>query len=302
MPSVITIGETLLEIIFRDKTPLRAIAGGSTLNTAVSLSRSNINTIHTGAVGKDNAGEMVLSFLTENNVQTDYIQVIEGRQTPVSLAFLDPDGNAEYQFLRNNAPQIDDFIFPDTQKNDILLMGSWFAADPANRHRLLPCLKVAAKRQTLLMYDLNFRKNHQEDLKICRNNILENIKLAHIIKASSEDLRIVFGTSDADEIFERHFRGLAKILLVSAGADPVRLISEGVTFSLPCPAINPVSTIGAGDSFNAGIISGLIMKGIRTDDLLDLDKNSWTEVLEKGIAFSQQVCLSMENYIPKANK
>ena len=64
-------------------------------------------------------------------------------------------------------------------------------------------------------------------------------------------------------------------------------------------AILPVSTIGAGDNFNAGIIYEILNKGILSNDLNSLCEKRWDELIASGQAFAKEVCLSMDNYVSK---
>ncbi len=68
-------------------------------------------------------------------------------------------------------------------------------------------------------------------------------------------------------------------------------------FSLPVPPIKTVSTIGAGDNFNAGLIYSIFRKDLNRQDLLNPETKTWKQILENGIKFSSHVCQSMDNYI-----
>jgi fructokinase len=63
--------------------------------------------------------------------------------------------------------------------------------------------------------------------------------------------------------------------------------------------IEPLSTIGAGDTFNAGLIFGLWKGGFRKEQIGSLDKDQWETLLSTAIHFSREVCLSYENYLPQ---
>ncbi len=65
----------------------------------------------------------------------------------------------------------------------------------------------------------------------------------------------------------------------------------------PIPTVETVSTVGAGDNFNAGIIYGLLKLDIRYDDLNDLDEARWNRVMDYGIAFATESCRSLNNSI-----
>ena len=65
----------------------------------------------------------------------------------------------------------------------------------------------------------------------------------------------------------------------------------------PVPKINTKSTIGAGDTFNAGVISGLSQLGITKSSLNDLRINQWEDIINRAILFATNVCVSFDNYI-----
>jgi fructokinase len=72
---------------------------------------------------------------------------------------------------------------------------------------------------------------------------------------------------------------------------------------LHCDAtpIVPVSTIGAGDNFNAGVIYGLIKYNIGYHDLPLINEATWDKIIQCGIDFSAEVCQSYLNYISPSN-
>ena len=77
----------------------------------------------------------------------------------------------------------------------------------------------------------------------------------------------------------------------------VELLSRGMQEHFPVKPIKPVSTIGAGDNFNAGLIYGMFKKGISKSELTKLDKETWQSLIGYGIRFAENVCLHYENYI-----
>ncbi|MBQ5577093.1 MAG: hypothetical protein IIT37_13670, partial [Bacteroidales bacterium] len=64
------------------------------------------------------------------------------------------------------------------------------------------------------------------------------------------------------------------------------------------PPIKPVSTIGAGDNFNAGIVYGIIKNNIDRNDIRsNIKKEILDDIVEHATSFAQEVCMSQENYI-----
>lgn len=109
MRKVIGIGETMLDIIFKNGKPIEAVPGGSTFNGIVSLGRAGVKTVFVSETGNDRVGEYVRDFLRDNNVDTSAINVFQETKSPVSLAFLDKDNNADYIFYRDQKHDHMDF-------------------------------------------------------------------------------------------------------------------------------------------------------------------------------------------------
>ena len=101
MRKVIGIGETILDVIFRDNQPSMAVPGGSVFNGIISLGRVGAEVAFISETGNDRVGTGILDFMKQNNVSTAHMNVFRDGQSPVSLAFLDENNDAEYLFYRN---------------------------------------------------------------------------------------------------------------------------------------------------------------------------------------------------------
>ena len=99
MRKVIGIGETILDIIFRGDQPSAAVPGGSVFNGIVSLGRMGINVGFISETGNDRVGNIILQFMRENHIPTDHVNVFPDGKSPVSLAFLNEQSDAEYLSL-----------------------------------------------------------------------------------------------------------------------------------------------------------------------------------------------------------
>ena len=73
MRKVIGIGETVLDIIFKDNKPVEAVPGGSTFNAITSLGRCGVNTSFISEAGNDHVGKYIIDFLKDNGVNADNI-------------------------------------------------------------------------------------------------------------------------------------------------------------------------------------------------------------------------------------
>ena len=75
----------------------------------------------------------------------------------------------------------------------------------------------------------------------------------------------------------------------------VRTVSYAGKFAVK--DIKPVSTIGAGDNFNAGMMAAIYLNKISVDQLDKMGEKEWSKVISMGVEFATNVCLSYENYI-----
>jgi fructokinase len=130
MRNVIGIGETVLDIIFKNDQPVAAVPGGSTFNGIISLGRAGINVSFISETGNDRVGERIVNFLKKNHVNADNINIYPESKSPLSLAFLDDNNDAEYIFYKDHPHDRLDFVYPDVHPNDIVMFGSYYAINP----------------------------------------------------------------------------------------------------------------------------------------------------------------------------
>ena len=133
MRKVIGIGETILDILFRDGQPEAAVPGGSVYNAMISLGRMGQNVTFISETGNDRVGEMILANMRNNGVDTANVNVFPEGKSPVSLAFLNENNDAEYIFYKDYPKQRLDVIYPKLEEDDIVVIGSYYALNPVLR-------------------------------------------------------------------------------------------------------------------------------------------------------------------------
>jgi fructokinase len=295
---IITIGETLLDILFKNQVPVAAKAGGSMLNTTVSLGRLGLPVHFISEMGVDEVGTMVENFLNENGIDTSSVNHYTGMNTTLALAFLDEQNNAGYSFYKDYPELRLRDPFPEITDNDILLFGSFFALAAELRPRIVELLKIASKKGALIIYDPNFRKNHLAELNALKPIFHENFSFSNLVKGSDDDFKHIFNANDIQDAYAA--LGMENLVLIyTANSRGVWVKSPAVELHYPVNKIEPVSTIGAGDTFSAGIIYGLFREDVTKEELPRLTKSSWDKIVPRAIDFATEVCLSYENYISK---
>ncbi|MBN1338177.1 MAG: carbohydrate kinase [Bacteroidales bacterium] len=298
--AIFCLGETVFDIVFDKGNAVSALPGGSCLNTAVSLGRLKLPVHLVSEVSDDFLGRRVQDFLAENRVSTDYLRMYDSGKTALALAFIDEKRDASYTFYKMYPSERQLIVPAFSEGVDYFHFGSFFSLAPDSRKLTLICIREALKKNCLVMYDPNFRKAHLDDLNRSLPFIEENIYFSDIVRGSDEDFRLIFGAASAEDVFRKMSREGNKVLIYTRGSGQVTLLSNRLNINMDVPGIQAVNTIGAGDSFNAGILYKLYLKNIHRAELAQTNEKTWRSILETAAAFGSHVCLGWENYIPES--
>ena len=299
MRKVFGIGETILDIIFRNDQPQKAVPGGSVFNGLISLGRLNVPVSFISELGNDRVGDMIRDFMEDNHITTEFVDRFPDGKSPISLAFLDDDKNANYIFYKDYPAQRLEVPLPKIEKDDIFVFGSYYSLNPVLRTRMVEFLQYAQERKAIIYYDPNFRKAHAHEAIRLMPTVLENLEFADIVRGTDEDFQNHYGKTDAQNVYKEHIQFYCDRFLTTHGANGVNLHTRNFTRHFDSPQIQPLSTIGAGDNFNAGIIYGLLKYDVRHADLPSLDQDTWGKIIRCGMDLASEVCQSYDNYISK---
>ena len=282
---VIGIGETVLDILFKNDQPQKAVPGGSTFNSIVSLGRAGVPCVMVTEVGGDHIGDMTCLFLRKNGVSDEFVCRHPHTKSHVTLAFLDENNDAQYTFYKDHASAALDGKLPEINADDVVLFGSFFAINPAIRPAVNTLLRNARKAGAWLYYDINFRKTHIPDIPDVIGNIEENMQLADVVRGSKEDFEYLYGLSDPDAIYEK-VKPFCNRFILTDGAREIRIYTPKGCEVFPVQQIETVSTVGAGDNFNAGYIYAKLQ-----------GKDEPAERVQMAQRWSQDVCKQIGNNI-----
>lgn len=297
MSKIVGIGETVLDMVLVDGQPRAAVPGGSVFNAMVSLGRwlsgsgagavcGPVKVVMVSQLGDDAVARMIFDFMEANGMQTSGMLRAAGHQTTVSMALLDARGDASYEFFRDRG--MPSFVAPELEfeKGDVVLFGSFFAVDDATREQTRSLVRKARSQGAEVYYDVNFRRGHLAELERLRCEIEENCRLATVVRASNEDVQCVWGIDDGMAAYRELMRELCPRFIYTCGSLPAEIFWDGDHRVYEVPPVDVVSTIGAGDNFNAGFICGMV-QGRDLDGCVAI-----------ALDFSASVCASVENYIP----
>lgn len=298
MAKVIGTGETVTDIIIRNGRPEDMVCGGSCFNSMISLGRSGVESVFIGEVGDDKLGQQTLAFLGKNGIATEYMQMTRGKKSQLSLAFLNERNDAEYVFYKDHASDTFPQRLPEVERGDVVLYGSFFALNPIVHPQLSAFVGHAAEQGAIVYYDINFRASHLSERDTLTAQLEDNFSKATIVRGSDEDFRHIFSTDDANEVYQR-VSPLCSVLIITRGGDSVTVMTPSWSKDYAVAPTRVVSTVGAGDNFNAGVVYALISRGIMRDQLLTLPTAEWDAIINTGICYAAEVCGTTENYIKK---
>jgi len=291
-------GETIMDILFQNDQPVAAVPGGSSFNSIISIGRTGLPCRFIGYTGKDRVGLNTQAFLSKNGVSIENFEVREDEKSAISLAYLDEHGDANYIFYKSTPKASPNWQVPAFGKDDVLLFGSYYAACEGTRPQVLPTLEAAKESGSIVYYDLNFRSSHKHELDRLTPAILQNFSLSTIVRGSADDFKVMYGLRDAREIYARHISHHCPIFICTAGGGTITICTPSGVFDFDSPRLpNVVSTVGAGDNFNAGFIYGLVREGITLEQLAPLPCDGWQRLMHYATAFAGEVCQSTDNFI-----
>lgn len=301
MRKVIGIGETVLDIIFKNEQPIGAYPGGSAFNALISLGRCGVDATFIGEAGHDRVGEHIIRFLRENGVNADHVNVFADSKSPISLAFLDERNDAEYIFYKDHPHDRLEFSYPEIHPDDVVIFGSFFSVNPVVRPQVAGFLEYARERGAILYYDVNFRKSHSDEIMKITPNLLDNLGYSDFVRGSREDFEVLYKKDSADKVYNAEVSFYCRKFIYTQGQDPVEVRSDnGLSKSYPVEKTNTVSTIGAGDNFNAGFVYGLLKHNITRRDIESgLTESQWDNLIATAQLFSNECCKTESNYVSK---
>lgn len=278
---VLVVGEALVDLIRRPGRPEVARVGGSPLNVAVGLSRLDVPAVlHTG-LGTDEYGAMVEAHLEENAVGL-VVPATAGRRTSTAVATVAADGSASYAF------DLDATLEPGPAGAPRLLHTGSIGAVVEPGAAVVAATIAAVRDHATISYDPNVRPQLMGSPEAARARIEALVAQADVVKASSEDLAWLCPGEEHDDIATRWLHLGPALVVVTRGEEGASAAGATATVKIPAPPTTLVDTIGAGDSFMAGLLAALDDAGLlgRANEprLRALDAAALTDLLEYAAA------------------
>lgn len=291
-----------MDILFKEDKPIDAVPGGSAFNSVISIGRVGVPCAFIGYTGKDHVGDLTVDFLKANSVDVRYFEQKDNVKSCISLAFLDERGDAHYVFYKDmpvSNSLLDRTL--DFKAGDALLLGSYYAVSAGTRSQIKGVLDAAVAAGATVYYDLNFRSSHKDELPELMPAILDNFRRATVVRGSADDFEVMWGGRDARKIYKEHIARYCRIFICTSGAGRITVCTPDDAWDFDVQQVaDVVSTVGAGDNFNAGFLCALSRRQMSLAG--SIEKVDMAPLIESGVRFASAVCRSTENYVPVSFK
>lgn len=265
---ILCCGEALIDMIAEPTTSgaqgFVPHSGGAVFNTAIALGRLGAPVGLLTGLSSDMFGQQLDEALTASHVDASY--AIRSNR-PTTLAFVHlTDGDASYSFVDENTAgrmlQPEDMPQQLPAIPALYFGGISLACEPCADAYAALLQRHGSDRAVML--DPNIRPGFIEDQTRYRTRLNRMIAQTDILKVSDEDLDwIIPGPeSHAQKIPLLMQAGPSVIILTRGGDGATGYLRDGSDVSVPVNRVEVVDTVGAGDTFNAGVLAALERSGL----------------------------------------
>lgn len=281
---ILTCGEALIDMLPRTSTEGEACfapyPGGAVFNTAIGLGRLGVDTQFLCGMSGDFLGDILRDALTASHVDHSPSPVLDA---PCTVAFVKlVDGQATYAFYDNGSAMRRFTDAPDVTADALFFGGISLVGDGCGATFEALMLREAPTRVTMI--DPNIRPSFITDQPAYRARIGRMMAVADIIKLSDEDLHWLEGSGDLATLANGLVAKGAKLVCITEGAKGVTGYSAGDAVFVPAEKAEVVDTVGAGDTFNAGLLAGLDRAGLLDKSAVaTLDETAIRAALSLGV-------------------
>lgn len=251
--TILCFGEVLWDAFGDEK-----VAGGATMNVAFHLAQQGAQPAFASRVGTDASGKALLNFLKDNRLYSDLIQTSDKLPTCEVTVQLDKDQQATYIIPQpvswdNIKPKPE--LIKCAKGATAIVFGSLVCREAKSRDTLLNLLD---ETKALKIFDVNLRAPHYT------LSTIQNLAArADVVKMNEEEANLLISSKKGDlkdKINEFRSKYHAQTICVTRGDNGAIVWHDHEFYEHPGYTVNVVDTVGAGDSFLATFIVGLLNK------------------------------------------
>jgi fructokinase len=301
------VGENIIDLVpvdaAADGTPAYgAYVGGSPANAAVAARRLGLPTALIARVSRDVFGARIRERLAADGVDDRYL-VPAAEPSSLAVVSFDAERRASYDFwLTGTADwQWADGELPDPLGDEVTAVhvGSLAAFLEPGATAIEGLLRRERERgRVTISLDPNVRPaivaGPDGDLGPARERVERLLGLAHVVKASDEDLGHLYPGVPVEEAAQAWLERGPALVVLTRGPDGALALSRNATVAVPAPLVEVADTVGAGDTFTGALLEGLAAAGLLGADgaakLAAIDVDTLRPVVEQAAAAAALNC------------
>lgn len=253
-PTIVALGEVLWDML-----PGGKKIGGAPLNFACHATQLGCKGVMVSCIGKDALGDELLEGIAHIGVELSFVQRSD---RPTSKVDVVVDSQGKPQYIINEGVAWDHILFtPEmdalAQKADAVCWGSLAARSETSRTTIIRFVE-STREDCLKVFDINIRQHYYD-----KEFINWGLTQANVLKLNDDELPLLQGyyslmgdpIEQCRELLERF--GLRYVVYTCGSKESVVVGAEDIS-RIDTPKVEVVDTVGAGDSFTAAFVSGLI--------------------------------------------
>ena len=284
---IVCCGEALIDMLPRlskaDEPAFSPYSGGAVFNTAIALGRLEVPVEFLSGLSSDLFGEQLRASLVASNVGTRYVHA---SRRPTTLAFVHlVDGHASYVFYDEGTAgrMLAEADLPVLADDVQAMLFGAISLIPEPSGSTYESLMKREQARRLMMFDPNIRPAFIPDRKKHLGRMNRMLAMADIVKLSDEDLAWFGEAGTHEEIIARWLRLGPSLVVLTRGSKGAIGYSLNHTVTIEPKLVKVVDTVGAGDTFNAGILASLHEQNALSKQAVgNLSKDAIRSLLELG--------------------
>ena len=299
-------GEALFDVFLQNDSAraneltFKAIAGGSPFNVALGLRRMGADAALFTGISSDSLGQQLRKVLRDEGVSDTYL-IASDAPTTLAMVGVDASGSPQYSFrgegcadrqlLAEHLPTLDTRVRG-------LHVGSFSLVVEPVADTLLALVQREHDRR-LISLDPNVRLGPAPDIARWRERVETFARYAHLIKVSEEDLQLLYPERDPQAVAASWRNERCQLVFLTHGSKGASVHSRHGHWSAPAMAVATRDTVGAGDTFQAALLSYLARHELDSPEALaSLSREQIDAMLHLAIEAAALTCARVGPDLP----